>query len=406
MKGRSMDLGNPDLYTSQERYAMWRRFVGEDAVVWSAAGRSPSGFWSVFSHHACLQVLRPSAPFTSEYGMLIGFDASKPDRGGGKMIVATDGERHTKLRRVLGRAFTPSALSRLERFLADETARLLDFCRSRGEVDIAVDVGPYLPAAMVCELLGIPLSDRDYLIALTNSAFASPDSDSAADATADAHSEIFFYFHDRISACQRRPGSDLISALLGAEDIGIDEVLANCYNLLIGGNQTSRHLVSGAFHCLSAAPDLLGIIRDEPASVRPAIEEMARWISPGMHVLRVATRDISINGQQVREGEALVAWIAAGNRDPRVFHDPDHFIWDRLPNSHLSFGYGPHNCLGAQLARMEIDALLTLLAARANSVALAAPPVYTRSNLIQGYKSLPVTIDWASSSHSARSIGS
>lgn len=396
-----MDLGNPDLYIDPQRYDMWRRFVADDAVVFSGPGWSPSGFWSVFSHRACQQVLAPGAPFTSQYGMLIGFDASNPDRGGGKMVVATDGPEHVRLRRVIGRFLKPAALERLGQFVDAEVTRLLDEAAESEVVDVARHIGPILPAAVVCELLGVPQTDRDQLIRLTDTAFASPDSDSAGTETADAHTEIFFYFDERVTECRKRPGDDLISALLGTGELGVDEVLANCYNLLIGGNQTSRHLVCGVFHAAAQVPGLLDAVRDDTAEMRPLVEELARWISPGMHVLRVATDDTAVNGQPIARGEAVVAWLSAANRDPAVFADPDTFRWDRSPNPHLTFGHGVHHCLGAQLARMEISRLFATLAARARSVTMAAPLVPTRSNLLQGYRSLPVAIDWHGPDRSA-----
>jgi hydroxylation protein CepL len=399
-----MDLGDPGLYADDARYEMWQRLVVEDSTVFSEPGWSPSGFWSVFSHRACQEMLAPGAPFTSEYGMLIGFDASHPDRGGGKMIVASDGERHLRLRRVLGRFLTPSALQRLRAFIDAEVARLLDAAggdradgtaSGDGVVDVAAEIGPTLPAAVVCEFLGVPQEDRDYLIGLTDAAFASPDSDSADMANADAHADIFFYFHDRVSDCQGNLGTNLISALLTSGYLDVDEVLANCYNLLIGGNQTSRHLVCGVFHAAAEVPDLLDLVRDNPNSHPTVVEELARWVSPGMHVLRVATEDVVLNGQPIQKGEAAVAWVAAANRDTRVFAEPEVFRWDRNPNPHLAFGHGVHHCLGARLARMEISRLFGALAARTRRVTAAGPPVRTRSNLIQGYRSLPVFVEWA-----------
>ncbi|MEU2611454.1 cytochrome P450 [Micromonospora sp. NPDC007271] len=390
-----MDLGDPDLYVSPDRFARWRGFVAEDKAVYSGPGWSPSGFWSVFSHRACQQVLSPGAPYTSEYGMLIGFDRGHPDRGGGKMIVTTDGDVHRRLRRVVGRFLKPAALQRLGRFIDAEVARLLAEAADADTVDVARRIGPVLPAAVVCELLGVPQSDRDHLIHLTDVAFASPDSDSAATATADAHTEIFLFFADLIAQRRQAPGDDLVSALLGTGELSEDEVLANCYNLLIGGNQTSRHLVCGVFHTAAEVPGLLTAARGADPTVKSLVEELIRWVSPGMHVLRVATADTVLCGQPIREGEAVVAWLAAANRDPAVFGDPDVFRWDRPANPHLSFGHGMHHCLGAQLARMELSRLAVALARLAHSVRLAGPVVPTRSNLIQGYRSLPVAIDWA-----------
>lgn len=391
-----MDIGDPDLYASEQRFEMWQNYLADDRLVRSEPGWSPSGFWSAFSHRACQEILAPGGPLTSQYGMLIGFDKSHPDRGGGKMIVATDGKPHKRLRRVLGRFLTPSALQGLGAFIDREVERLLTAAAEEDVIDVAQGIGPTLPAAVVCELLGVPQADRDYLIELTDKAFASPDSDSAEAATADAHTDIFFYFNDRVAECRRDPGSDLISALITSGELGDDEVLTNCYNLLIGGNQTSRHLMCAVFHAAAEVPGLLDVVREQPDAHRPVVEELLRWASPGMHVLRVATEDTILHGQRIQEGEAVVAWLAAANRDPRVFADPEEFRWDRGANPHLAFGHGVHRCVGAQLSRMESSRMFAALAARARAVSPAEPPVRTRSNLIQGFRKLPVTIDWQS----------
>jgi hydroxylation protein CepL len=389
-----MDLGDPGLYQGPDRYARWHRYAADDAVVWSEPGNSPSGFWSVFSHRACAQVLSPQAPFTSQYGMLIGFDAEHPDRAGGRMIVATDGARHARLRHILARFLSASAVSALQPFVAREVDRLLSEARESAVIDVARHVGPRLPAAVVCELLSLPPSDREYLTGLTDAAFASPDSDSAAASSAQAHTEIFCYFQELIA--ERRDGDDgdLIHALLHGDGMTPDDALVNCYNLLIGGNQTTRHVVAGCFHAASQAPDLVTALRANPAGVATAVEEVIRWVSPGMHVLRVATDDLTLGAQAISTGEPVVAWLAAANRDARVFEQPDDFLAGRSPNRHLGFGHGTHLCLGARLARLEAATLLHTLTRRADSVSLVGEPAATRSNLIQGYRSLRVEIGW------------
>ncbi|MFY1669580.1 cytochrome P450 [Plantactinospora sp. WMMB334] len=390
-----MDLGDPQLYASRDRYAMWHDHATEDRIVWSPPGSSPSGFWSVFSHQACTAVLGPQAPFTSRYGMLIGFDADHPDRAGGEMIVAADGARHLRLREILGRFLSRSAVAALEPFVRKEVDHLLAEMRAVGVVDVARHIGPLLPAAVVCEVLGVPAGDRDHVMRLTDTAFASPGSESTAAASVEAHTEIFGYFGDQLALRDRSPGDDLISALLAEDDLTRDEVLVNCYNLLIGGNQTARHVIAGCFDAASRTPGLLDRIREDPTLVQTAAEEAIRWVSPGMHVLRVATADLTLCGQAIAAGDPVVAWLAAANRDPGVFAQPETFRPDRSPNRHLGFGHGPHVCLGARLARLEIAVVLRILAERAGAVHLAGDPLPTRSNLIQGYQSLPVEVRWS-----------
>lgn len=389
-----MDLADPELYASPERHSMWRRFVADDAVVWSAPGASPGGFWSVFSHQACTQVLRPEAPFTSSYGMLIGFDAEHPDRGGGRMVVASDGEHHAHLRHLITPHLSRSAADAFGRFMQQGVDALLADARRSPIVDVAQVLAPRLPAMVVCELLGVPPAERDHLIEATNHAFAGADSSGDGAASTRAHTDIFLFFHELVARRRERPTDDLTTALLRDPRLAPDDVLINLYNLLIGGNQTSRHVIAGCFHAASVATDLLPSIRRDPDMIHLAVEEVLRWVSPGMHVLRVATEDLELDGTSIVGGQAVVAWLAAGNRDPRVFADPDRFDPRRRPNRHLSFGHGRHLCLGANVARLEVQTILKALAANTEAVRVVGEPQPTRSNLVQGYRELHVEIDW------------
>jgi hydroxylation protein CepL len=211
---------------------------------------------------------------------------------------------------------------------------------------------------------------------------------------AEAHAEILFYFHELIAERESSPGDDLVSALLADGRLTTEDVLINCDNVLIGGNETTRHAITGAFHILQAFPEALGTLRENPGLLDQAVEEVVRWTSPAMHVLRVATEDCTIGDRAFDKGSPVVAWLSAANRDPRRFPEPHAFRPDRHPNRHLGFGNGPHHCLGAALARIELRALLAQLSRDVRAVRLEGDPQWMRSNLVQGYGSLPVSISW------------
>ncbi|WP_030765786.1 MULTISPECIES: cytochrome P450 [unclassified Streptomyces] len=389
-----MDLANPDLYTSEARFEMWREYASSDAKIWSEPGFSPNGFWSVFSHQDCSAVLSPKAPFTSEHGMMIGFDAENSDSSGGRMLVVTDGSWHSNLKRLIGPFLSRLREPELHAVLEREVKEIIDRMKSRETTDVASEVGPRLPAAIVCEVIGVPLSERDNLIELTNHAFGGEESSFDRMSPAEAHSEILFYFHELVAEREKRPGDDLVSALLADGRLSVDDVVVNCDNVLIGGNETTRHSITGVFHILQSYPDVLDRIREDSGIVDLAVEEVVRWTSPAMHVLRVATEDCTIGEQRIRKGEPVVAWLSAANRDERLFADPHTFRPDRRPNRHMGFGTGPHHCLGAALARFELRSLLVRLADQARSVRLASGPTWMRSNLVQGYSGLGVSVDW------------
>lgn len=390
----TIDLANPDLYTTDARFDMWREYVQADAKVWSDPGLSPSGFWSVFSHRDVSAVLSPKAPFTSEYGMMIGFDAEHPDNSGGRMLVVSEGNWHSLLKRLIGPFLSRLRAPELQSVLHREVRDIVDRLRSEDSTDVALVIGPRLPAAIVCEVIGVPLSEREHLIELTNHAFGGEESSFDKMTPAEAHTEILFYFHELIERRRKQPGSDLVSALLEDGRLSTEDVLINCDNVLIGGNETTRHSITGAFHAFQAFPGTLDALHADPELAGPAVEEVVRWTSPAAHVLRVASEDCEIGGQEILKGEPVVAWLSAANRDERLFPDPHRFVPGRTPNRHLGFGTGPHHCLGAALARLELRALLQELAAEARGVEAAGEVRWMRSNLVQGYGSLRVSMDW------------
>jgi hydroxylation protein CepL len=260
--------------------------------------------------------------------------------------------------------------------------------------DIASHVGSRLPAAVVCELLGIPASDRDLVVGLTNHAFGGKEPAFADMEPSEAHTQILSYFVDIIVRRRADPGDDLVTALLTDGSLDDSEILINCDNVLIGGNETTRHAVTGCFHALAENPEILPALRAEPALISAAVEEVLRWASPAMHVLRVSTRPTVVAGQEIDEGVAVVAWLPAANRDPGVFPSPGELRLDRHPNRHLAFGHGLHHCLGAALARAELTALLEALANTLDGVELLAEPQWMNVNQVQGYRTLPVVLHW------------
>jgi hydroxylation protein CepL len=384
------DLGSPDLYTTLDRHTRWRELAEEDAMVWSEPGSSPGGFWSVFSHRACASVLAPSAPFTSEYGMMIGFDRDHPDQSGGRMMVVSEQEQHRRLRKLVGPLLSRAAARKLAERVRTEVDSVLDQVLDGGVCDVATAIGPRIPAAVVCEILGVPAADEDMLIELTNHAFGGEDELFDGMTPRQAHTEILVYFDELITARRERPGDDLVSTLVTDDALTIDDVLLNCDNVLIGGNETTRHAITGAVHALATVPGLLTGLRDGSVDVDTAVEEVLRWTSPAMHVLRVTTGEVTVNGHDLPSGTPVVAWLPAANRDPAEFDDPDAFRAGRKPNRHITFGHGMHHCLGSALARIELSVVLRELAERVSQVELVNEPTWLRAVVVQGYRELPV----------------
>lgn len=388
------DHGDLDLHPPEKRLAEWSRLAAAGACVWSRPGSSPSGFWSVFSHEDARAVLAPKAPFTSEYGMMIGFDQGHPDAAGGSMLVVTDGAEHAKLRKLIGpfmsRLREPQLLAGVRREVRDA----LRAARKAAVTDVARTLGPRVPAAAVCGILGVPLRSRERMIALTNHAFGGDDPDFAEMTPLEAHVEMLDFFGELAAQRAREPREDLVSALVGDGSLGHDEVVRNCDNVLIGGNETTRHALTGVFHAIALDPTILEHVRRDPDDIDSVVDELVRWTSPAAHVLRVATSDTTIGIQRINAGDAVVVWLPSANRDPNVYEHPDRVVPGRAGPKHLGFGTGMHHCLGAAVARMEIAELLRELALRVESVELAEPPVLLRSAIVHGYRSLRVAITW------------
>lgn len=389
-----LDLSDPTLYTAPDRFEIWRQWVAEDALVWSQPAGTP-GFWSIFSHQACTRMLGPGTTFSSEYGMLIGFDAERPDVVGGEVVVAMDGDRHRQMRRLVNPLLAVTQSPEFAAFLRDQVRTQLRPYRGGGDpVDMAGNVCPQIPAAAACELFGVPQSDRDRLNELTLNAFGLSDDESARMTRSEAHTELLLYFDELIAERERRPGTDLISRLLAHEQLTAEQVLVNCDAILLASIETTRQSLTGAFAAVATAPGLLDRLRTDLDLVESTTDELIRWTSPAMHVLRVTAEETTINDTRIEPGTAVVAWLPPANRDPRTFADPDSFLPDRRPNRHLGFGYGPHRCVGAAMARAEIRQTLTVLAELIRDVVVDRPPRWARSLVVLGYRELFVGIDW------------
>ncbi|GAB3896568.1 hypothetical protein GCM10029964_078100 [Kibdelosporangium lantanae] len=280
----------------------------------------------------------------------------------------------------------------LHPFIENEVRAGIAAALRAGTADIAAGLGPRLPAAVVCEILGVPASDRERLVELTNHAFGGNDSAFDLMTPSEAHAEILMYFHELVARRRDGTGDDVVSTLMAAAELGPRDVLVNCDNLVIGGNETTRHAITGCFHALATVPDTLDRIRADPDLIPLVVEEIIRWTSPAMHVLRVSTREVDVLGRRLPAGSPVVAWLPAANRDERVFDRAQQFVPDRKGNRHLGFGNGTHHCLGAALARAELAGLLAVLAEQVRSVALVEPPTWSRGNVTQGYRHLRVRL--------------
>ena len=381
-----LDLLDPRLHADYDLTAYWRHLRAHDPV------RRHAGFWSVTRHADVLAAVRDTETFTSLKGNMLRTLLRGHDPGAGRMIVVTDGPRHAVLRRLLTPGFGPRTLGPITRSIEAATRDLLGGLVRRGGGDFVEEVAAQVPLRAICELLGVPERDRQRVLELTGRAMLGESGTDKPGAEARiAQSEILLYY-TRLAAERRdAPGDDVISLLVSA-DLTEEEVLLNCYNLIIGGDETARLAMAGGVLALAEHDKEWARLRADPGLVEPAAEEILRWTTPAAHVGRTAVRDTELGGRAIAAGDVVALWTVSANRDEAVFDDPDTFDIGRRPNRHLTFGHGPHFCLGAQLARAELRALLAELRATVSSIEVTGPVTWLPSNFIRGVASLPVAL--------------
>jgi cytochrome P450 len=313
-------------------------------------------------------------------------------------LAVTDPPRHTQRQARLKRALTNKAVGQQREQIRALVGELLQPLGEGGVFDFA-EAMLAMPMWVTGTMMNLPRSDWDWLTRITTMCIAADDPEfqdsDGRQATLDrVHLELFAYFQDLIAFRSRNLGEDLLSALLSSRFEGRQmspgEVISNCYSLLLGANVTTPHaptfvmaefIDSGVLQDWAAHPELN----------ESAYGEALRWASPVNHVMRYATTDTVVHGTPIAEGEAVVVWLGAANRDPEVFADPERFDIRRRPNKHLAFGIGPHYCVGHSVARVTLDIMFHELLGGYQDFAPAGPPERLLSNFASGYKHVPIT---------------
>jgi cytochrome P450 len=364
--GGHADLAAPTFYADEQHVEVWRAARRRHPIAWAESARA-GGFWSVTTHALADQILRQPRVFASAYGMRLVSNEAAVRAASGRMLVVSDGEAHRGLRSAHAAWFTPHAVAGLGPSLDRRIDAHLRGLLARGTTFDAVgELAVRIPMWALFAMMGVPVGDQDELTRLTAAAFDDSDESAAGtQARATAHASIFRYFGNLVRRRRSRPGTDIVTALTRAEVNGAplsDEVIVlNCDGLLNGGLETTPHAVSGAILALARHPEAWRQLRADPRVIEAAVEEILRWTSPAMQAMRTAAADVPVGSANVRAGDRVVVWLPSANRDEAVFADPDTFRIDRERNPHLAFGAGPHFCIGAALARLELRSFLTAM---------------------------------------------
>jgi cytochrome P450 len=317
-----------------------------------------------------------------------------------KTLLFLDPPDHTRIRGLVSKAFTPRTVERLRPHITDICNQVLDEAADRGSLEIVGDLGYQVPVTVLCELLGIPLADRHMFGPLSSDASRLLDGDSLSDEQFNAGlvavMELLSYLNDLFDERRANPGDDLISALIAVEEEGdrLDDVELRSIVLLlfIAGHETTMNLIGNGMWALLQHPDQLQLLRNDPSLIGSAVEEMLRFDGPVHLTGRVATEDLEVGGQTVRKGEQVITLLAAANRDPARFPDPERFDITREDNRHLTFSHGIHYCLGAALARVEGQVAIGSLVERFPAIEPLETPSYRGHFILRGLSSLEVSL--------------
>jgi cholest-4-en-3-one 26-monooxygenase len=378
----------------------WFAFLRREAPVqWHPDPEGyADGFWSVTRYDDCVGVNRDHEHFSSYRAATLFHDFDDDILGQQRMMMLNmDPPMHTRYRRLVNKGFTPRMIRDLEAKVIASTDSILDSVCEQGSADFVEQISAELPLQVIAELMGVPLEDRHLVFDWSNRMVGSddPEYQISPESSTQASMELFAYADELCAKKRIDPHEDLFSVLTQAELEGdqLSQLELDLFFLLlaVAGNETTRNLISGAMVAFFDNPDQWERLRADRSLLPSAIEEMLRYVSPVMHFRRQATADVVIGDQKVAQGDKVVFWHISANRDESVFADPDTFDIGRMPNNHMAFGGGgPHFCLGANLARMEIRVMFDRLLDRMPDIRLDGEVQRLRSNFINGVKHIPV----------------
>ncbi len=352
----------------------------------------------------CLAVLRDPEHFSSRPpAMLAQLRAEFGPFAGATTMLDSDPPVHTRLRRLVTRAFTSRRVKDIEPRIRAIAEELLGRIARKGDFDLMNDFAGPLPVIVIAEMLGVPAEEHTQFKTWSNQIIEGGRGSfrgvAPGEQVKSTSQELRAYLADQIERRRRAPGEDLITALVQAHDEGgalaADELLAFVVLLLLAGNETTTNLIGNGTLALMRHPDQLSRLRGDLSLIPTAIDEMLRFDSPVQSTVRTCAVATNVGGTEVAVGELLFVILAAANHDPRHFENPDTFDVARTPNDHLAFGEGIHFCLGANLARMEGAIAISSMLERLPNLRLAtpdAPPQYRGSYLLRGLKALPMTM--------------
>lgn len=358
-------------------------------------------YWAVTKHADIVEVSKQPEIFLNGPGMTMVRARSGDDKVQQQIrtVINMDPPVHWKYRKVGSPYFTPRAMHRLDSLVAETARKLVDGLGREGECDFIPEIASRHPLKVIAHILGVPEEDEHFILRLTNELFGSEDpefqrSEDRMEGIKQLFMEFWGYFGKIIEDRRANPRDDLASVFANAriddEPMGELETLGYFLIAFTAGHETTRGGIGGGFLELIERPELRKRWAAEPEITPRAVDEIMRYVTPVNHMMRTASQDYELHGEKIRSGDRLVLFYASANRDEEVFDEPLELRLDRHPNPHLAFGIGEHFCMGAHLARKTSGAIFRELVTRLESVELTGTPQRTASNLVPGFKHMPI----------------
>ena len=377
----------------------WFAFLRQNAPVWWQEEEDGPGFWAVTSLADATLVNRDYEHFSSARKATYLWEMSEDDLAQQQLVMLNmDPPLHTRYRRLVNKGFTPRMINELHERIHVATDNIIDQVIETGSADFVTDIAAELPLVVIAELLGVPNEDRHRMFDWSNRMIGSddPEYQTAGEAAQMASMELYAYASELFGKKRIDPHDDLMSVLtqveIEGEQLSSFELELFFLLLTVAGNETTRNLISGAMAAFFENPDQWELLRNDRSLLPDAVEEMLRYITPVMNFRRQTTSAFELGGQQIEADTKVVFFHISANRDEKVFANPQKFDITRNPNPHMAFGGGgPHFCLGANLARMEIRVMFEHLLDRMPDMQLAGDVQRLQSAFISGVKHIPIT---------------